>query len=161
MANKNSAPAEDKSTAPLLPIGLDADADGVVDPRVAEVNQDLTDEQKVDVMMTDPMGEAEAQKASPAVASADDVVVEPLDIDNPQTDKAIDDIVAQEADQVLAAEDAGLQSAREQADAAAADDSEPHGHPIFWFFVALLVIIAAVAAYILMQPGLELPFLNQ
>lgn len=169
MANKDPK-ITNPETAPLLPVGLDQDADGLVDPRAAELNDSLgvtkpapktlTAEEKVDAMMAaDPSPEptaAEPLKSAPV--AGDDVPVGPLALDTPQTDAAIDDIVAQEADQVLAAEDAGIRLANDEAEANAAEPVERHGHPVFWFVVALLVVLALIFAYVLMQPGLNLPF---
>lgn len=95
--------------------------------------------------------------AAPELPLADDVKVDNIELDTPQTDEAISDIVAQEADEVLAAQDAGLERAIETAD----DTTPPPtkaGHPFFWFFIALLAAIAAAAAYVLTRPGLTLPF---
>jgi hypothetical protein len=187
MANKD-AKTTDPTTAPLLPVGLDQDVDGLADPRAAELNDSLgvtklkpsktlTAEEKVDAMMavdpansSDPSGSAEdptTPTTEPELSEppkttqtspSDDVQVDPLAIDTPQTDAAIDDIVAQEADQVLAAEDAGIKLANDAAEADVSELAEPHGHPVFWFIVVLLVVLALVFAYVLLQPGLSLPF---
>jgi len=85
-----------------------------------------------------------------------DVPLERVSLDTPESDAAIDDIVAHEADQVLAAEDAGVRLAQLEG-----DESEPptrSGHPIFWFIILLLVVVAIVSAYVVTTPGLELPF---
>lgn len=88
----------------------------------------------------------------------DDVKVPNVEIDTPQTDEAIADIVAQEADEVLAAQDAGIERAIETADNTDTVPAQKHGHPIFWFVILLLVIVAAAAAFVLTRPGLKLPF---
>lgn len=87
-----------------------------------------------------------------------DLEIAPLSIDTPQTDSAIDSIVAQEADQVLAAEDAGIKLANVEAEAKVPEEVVKKGHPIFWWFVTLLAIIALAAAYVLMAPNHDLPF---
>lgn len=86
--------------------------------------------------------------------SGDTVQVPPLAIDDPRSDAAIDDIVAQEADEVLAAEDAKTADEAEQA-VPAEPVSRPHGHPIFWFVIAFLAILALVGGFLLLQPGLS------
>jgi hypothetical protein len=96
----------------------------------------------------------------PVEDSKDDVVVPPLTIDTTQSDEAIDDIVAKEADQVLAAQDAGITLANDEAEQSAPDEPEQTGHPVFWFIVALLAIISVLGMILLTSPGLELPFLS-
>lgn len=105
-----------------------------------------------------PVVELELSQPVTDTPVTDDVVVKPLQIDTPKTDQAIDDIVAQEADQVLAAQDAGLQLAAAEAEATAPKEPTKHGHPIFWFIVVLLIIIAAFTAYVLVSPDAKLPF---
>lgn len=85
-----------------------------------------------------------------------DIVVPTTDLDTPESNAAIDDIVAQEADQVLAAEDAGIRAAQQDAVSEYQPPKEPHGHPIFWFLIVLLVIIAGLTFYVMTRPGLEL-----
>ena len=93
----------------------------------------------------------------PSEPVPDTLAVKPLNIDTPQSDAAIDDIVAQEADEVLAAEDAGLAA---EVDATEAAEAEPQkkGHPFFWFIILLLVMLAVIAAVLVTNPNLELPF---
>lgn len=74
-------------------------------------------------------------------------------LDTPQSDAAIDDIVAQEADEVLAAEDAGI-AAAELNTQEVESSPQKHGHPIFWFFVLLLVIIAVLTSLVFVRPDL-------
>lgn len=133
---------------------------------IDSINQQL--EQRVDSMMsgaTVPGAPALPKRSvdpvTPAATIAPSTVirvkeptasVDEVSLDTPESDAAIDDIVAQEADQVLAAEDAGILANQDI-------DSEPasrKGHPIFWFIILLLVIIAAITAFILTSPGLEL-----
>lgn len=87
----------------------------------------------------------------------DDVTIKPVNLDTPESDAAIDDIVAHEADEVLAAQDAGIEAAQARADSATVEP-EKHGHPIFWFMILFLVVIAVIAFVVLTNPGLELPF---
>jgi hypothetical protein len=88
---------------------------------------------------------------------AEAVVIPPLDIDTPQSDAAIDDIVAAEADTVLAAHDASIEAA--EADAEPLEDESQHTrHPIFWFMITLVAVLAMLIFYVLLQPGLQLPF---
>lgn len=115
-------------------------------------------------LLTQPVAEAEVAEAPDEQQTAppsfvDEQPLEPAELDTEQSDAAIDDIVAQEADQVLAAEDAGILAAQ----ASAEDATQPpqkHGHPIFWFGILLLVAIAVIAAVMLTSPGLNLPFLQ-
>ncbi len=93
----------------------------------------------------------------PAVSSSDDVGIQPVNLDTPESDAAIDDIVAKEADEVLAAQDASVAAAESEVESQATEP-EKHGHPIFWFIIVLLVVVIAITAYVLMNPGLELPF---
>lgn len=94
--------------------------------------------------------------SEPITATSPDVAVPPAKLDTPQTDAAIDDIVAHEADEVLAVQDASTEAAAE----AVADEPKPkrHGHPVFWFIIFALALFAVLAAVILTNPGLELPF---
>lgn len=85
----------------------------------------------------------------------DDVAVTPAQLDTPESDAAVDAIVAEEADQVLAAQDAGI--AAEQ-DSAEPVEEEKHGHPVFWFIIVFFVVLAMIFAYVLMNPDLNLPF---
>lgn len=77
-------------------------------------------------------------------------------IDDAVSDAAIDDIVAQESDDTLATEDA------EQAEAEAAAQpvekvSKIHHHPVFWTVIFLICLVAALAAYLLITGGSNLP----
>lgn len=82
------------------------------------------------------------------------------DLDTPQTDAAIKDIVAQEADIVLAAEDAGIAQAYEVVEEQPEPEESSSGHPIFWFFVTLLVVVIAVLTILLFFPNVSVPFLQ-
>lgn len=96
---------------------------------------------------------------APAVTPDATITVQPLAIDTPDSDAAIEDIVAQEADEVLAAQDAGVLAASQSS-----QPDEPErlqGHPFFWFFIILLVILIAVASLIVTSPGLSPSFLPQ
>ncbi len=84
-----------------------------------------------------------------------EITVDPAQLDTPQSDEAIDDIVAQEADEVLAAEDAGLAQAQSEA---AKLEPQKHGHPIFWFIILVLVILVIIAGVALVNPNIRLPF---
>jgi hypothetical protein len=119
---------------------------------------------------TDPIGPPELPLDEATVANAgqsqdngianstgsDDVAIPNSGLDTPESDAAIDAIVADEADQILAAQDAGVETAQE--DAMPNDDQEKHGHPVFWFVVVLLVVLAVIAAYVLMNPDINVPF---
>ncbi|CAN5184766.1 hypothetical protein BH09PAT3_BH09PAT3_1590 [soil metagenome] len=155
--DKNSTTTENNPTDVL-----EASVDAMMDPRAAKRETAppldiFADEQPaaapVEVVADTPDDIPEESIETPG----EDIVVEPLAIDTPQSDAAIDDIVAQEADQVLAAQDAGIEAA--QAEAEPYTEVPPkHGHPIFWFMIVLLVVIAITAAYVLTSPGLSVPF---
>ena len=87
-----------------------------------------------------------------------EITIKPLDIDTPQSDDAIADIVAQEADAVLAAEDANIADDAESLQAVESDQSARHGHPIFWFIVFILAVLCIAVGIMLMNPNLSLPF---
>lgn len=91
------------------------------------------------------------------VPESDEIQIPTDNLDTPQSDEAIKDIVAQEADEVLAAQDAGIER---ELDAVNTAETPPakHGHPIFWFIITLLVILIGAAAYVVTSPGLTLPF---
>jgi hypothetical protein len=113
--------------------------------------------------LAQPIAEAEPTETTeitPAIDLPSNEEAAPTpDLDTPQSDAAIADIVAQEADQVLAAEDAGILAAQDTADNIPEEPAN-HGHPIFWFGVLLLVAIAVIAAIMLTSPGLAVPFLD-
>jgi hypothetical protein len=115
---------------------------------------------------TDPIGPPELpSKAAPKTnntavgisetGATDDIVIAPASIDTPESDAAIDAIVAQEADQILAAQDTDIAAA---ANAEPTDSDEKHGHPVFWFVITFLVVLALIFAYVLTNPDLDLPF---
>lgn len=134
--------------APALPKDLDVDFDGIVDPepkpkvRAPRVSQVQVTEEK-----------------TPEAASPGEIEIGSVNIDTPESDAAIDDIVAEEADKVLAAEDAGLRAAERQAQAHVVEPPAKNGHPIFWFLIFILVTLAFLTLYVMTSPGLELPFL--
>lgn len=103
-------------------------------------------------------GSTDAQQNDPAagLAGSADIIIPEGDLDTPESDAAIDEIVTEEADQILAAQDNGIDA--EQADTEPDNNQEKHGHPIFWFIILLLVVLAAIFAYVLMNPDLDLPF---
>jgi len=77
-------------------------------------------------------------------------------LDDPVSDAAIDDIVAQESDTTLANEDT------ERAEAAAVTEpvekvSKIHHHPIFWTIIFLICLVAIVTGYLLVTGGNNLP----
>lgn len=88
--------------------------------------------------------------------NSDGIIIPKASLDTPESDAAIDAIVAEEADQILAAQDAGIEAV--QADSGPTDDEVKHGHPVFWFMIVLIVAVAAIFAYLLMNPDLDLPF---
>jgi len=81
----------------------------------------------------------------------------PLNIDTPQTDAAIQDIVTQEADEVLAAQDAGIEAAVADADTVP-EEPAPRGHPVFWFIMFVLVVLIILGGIMLTSPGLSPSF---
>ena len=93
--------------------------------------------------------------AEPAAVVQPEPMVEPVvepvtnnSLDTPDTDAAIDDIVAQEADAVLAAEDAGL-AAQQLPDHDIDDEDTENSHPVFWFFIYLFAGLIVVLAWLL------------
>lgn len=128
----SSSPIDTVATAPLLPS----------DKRKTVVEQELPSQDE-------PVPVDESQPK-------DDITIEPLAIDTPQTDAAIDDIVAQEADQVLAAQDAGVEVA--QAEAEPPKEPSKKGHPVLWFLVFFMVLLIMLTVLVLTSPGLSLPF---
>lgn len=98
-----------------------------------------------------------APAPEPAAAIEAGIEIPPISIDTPDSDAAIADIVAQEADQALAAEDAGIRAAEAASEEVVVDDQK-HGHPIFWFIILLLVVVAVFAVFVLTNPDFELPF---
>lgn len=89
---------------------------------------------------------------SPAPA---DITEESAGLDDPQTDKAVDDIVAYEGDVMLAVAD----STAEEHNRQIAEQTKPKGHPalavIFWIFIAIAVfIIIALGVLLVMGDNL-------
>jgi hypothetical protein len=78
-----------------------------------------------------------------------DTVPPQANLDDPTTDAAVDDIVAQESDTVLANEDAATEAMQDEA------EPEPRKgrHPIFWTIVFLLAVAAIISAYVLITGG--------
>ena len=173
---KPSKPKPDQSQKTDIEARIDAmmdiNSDGITDPKPIDIfagQKAPVDEtpgappvpgvrpHKSDTKVVDkPVAVAPTPVKEPEV---DDVKVTDMHLDTPQTDEAIDDIVAQEADTVLAAQDAGIEQAVLAADSVESEPTQKSGgHPIFWFFIVLLVIVAAATAYVLTSPGLDLPF---
>jgi hypothetical protein len=90
--------------------------------------------------------------------SSSDELAAPLDGDTAQGNAAIEDIVTQEADEVLAAQDAGIQAANFDAERREVAEVQPKGHPLTWFVVFVLVVLIAIAAVVVMSPGLTPSF---
>ena len=158
---------------------MDVNSDGIVDTESSATQNEPIDifagaEPPVDIApsapplptgrqpkVAEPVQETVVAPVQTPVAAepvVDDVKVPEVELDTPQTSEAIDDIVAQEADEVLAAQDAGIERELEASEATDIQPAKHSGHPVFWLIIALLVAIAAAAAYILTSPGLSLPF---
>lgn len=99
--------------------------------------------------------EAETQSAEPEVESlpVSSEEIKPEEFDDPDTAKAIDDIVAHEGDTALNVEDSKRRSREE----ASEPPKEKHGHPIFWTLVFLVCVVAIVMAAFLADPQLFHP----
>lgn len=141
----------------MMDVAVNAQTDEDQTKEVVESNAiasapELPQELKV----TSRKAKSSATKQVEEDAVADDVAVAPIELDTPESDAAIDDIIAQEADQVLAAEDAGIRAARNDAEESYEPAAESHGHPFFWFLIVLIVVIAFLTFYVLTSPGLEL-----
>lgn len=137
-------------------------APGAVEPvEQAEPAEAIPD---APVAATDPHPEPEPASQAPTspahsfdtpLYDREAIIVRPINIDTSTSDAAIDDIVAQEADQVLAAEDAGL--TERQLFAQTQAKKRRRGHPVFWFLILLLVILAVISAVALTNPNVQLP----
>jgi hypothetical protein len=97
----------------------------------------------------------EEPETEPAeIAMEDDITEQSAELEDPQTDKAVDDIVAYEGDVILAVADStAAEHNREFA------DSEPREHHVFsvliWTLVALVAILAiALTALLVMGDSL-------
>jgi len=143
---------------------LEARVDAMMDPNAklgAPALPPKTVVQPKAPVVAEPKAAAPQPAPEPVPApepAGDDVQVPPLNIDSPASDAAIADIVAQEADQVLAAEDAGVAAAKIDADAAVAQVPKRHKHPLFWFFVTLLAVVAVIIVVLLVNPNLTPSF---
>lgn len=88
-------------------------------------------------------------KSAPTAAL---VAEAPENYDDPVTAQAINDIVASESDEVLAAEDSAL--AEQQLDSEPVKES---GHKLFWSFIALICLVALALALFIIDPNLFKP----
>jgi hypothetical protein len=77
----------------------------------------------------------------------------PEEYDDPAITKAINDIVAEESDEVLSAEDKKLE--RKRAKAAAVEKNT--GHPIFWALVVIVCLVAIAIGVFIFDPNLHNP----
>lgn len=76
------------------------------------------------------------------------------EFDDPKTAAAIDDIVAHESDVVLNSVD---QQHSETIEASEPAKTTKHGHPLFWFLVLIICLIAAAMALFLIDPSIHNP----
>jgi hypothetical protein len=86
--------------------------------------------------------------------SEDDIAEQSTELEDPQTDKAVDDIVAYEGDVMLAVADSTAAEHNREF-----EDSEPREHHVFstlfWTLVALVaILIAALTALLIMGDSL-------
>lgn len=72
-----------------------------------------------------------------------------VSLDDPTSDAAVDEIVAEEGDTVLATEDAALEENQAETEPV----PEKGRHPIFWAIIFILAVAAVVAAYLLVTGG--------
>jgi hypothetical protein len=132
-----------------------ADQPGTTDPLIAVLTKPSS---KAGADPTDPEAvPAELPQADEAESSQNDAMA----LDDSTSDAAIDDIVAQEGDEVLAAEDAGLAHAAQsspEVETEATPSKTPgrKHHTFFWFLVILLVIVAAISATLLVDPNISM-----
>ena len=76
----------------------------------------------------------------------------PKEYDDPTTAKAIDDIVAQESDEVLLIEDHKIADKK-----VAAGSGKSSGHPIFWSLVVIVCLIGIAMAVFIVDPSIHDP----
>lgn len=151
MANKKDTPKVDDVEARVTAM-MDMDSsEPLVPPPLPEAPKKTT--KATSITVTEPDSEPlAAEPVTEPSAETDDVVVTPIAIDTPESDEAIADIVAEEADTVLAAEDAGIEATQTAVEPNATEPRK-HGHPVLWFIIAVLVMVAGLTAYLLLNPS--------
>lgn len=109
-------------------------ADGTNDDvRLSEAKDDLVDNE-----LKEQNEDSDFVASVPLVAN---------DYSDPQTSKAIEDIMAHESDEVLAVEDSKFQQSENHA--SQSDGKSSKGHMLFWLMVFIICVIAVgLAAYI-------------
>jgi cobalamin biosynthesis Mg chelatase CobN len=106
-------------------------------------NSEETDEDRTSETESEEEPEQSEEQSTPEEElpeGQDDADDQSTDLDNEQTDKAVDDIVAYEGDVMLAVADSTAEARNEEL-----SEPESRGHPvlstIFWVIIALLAIL--------------------
>lgn len=153
--------ADSPSTAPLLTKKnkkKDQKSLASIDEQV-ETSTKNTDNMPIiqdqDNNQDEKRSEDNIEKNLPSSTSSDQPLTQPDEYDDPQLSEAISDIVAQESDEVLMAEDSML-LVNDQQDAKVAQDNSG-SHPLFWTLVAIVCIAAVGIALFLVDPNIYHP----
>jgi len=99
--------------------------------------------------------ETNVEEDSSIPIQPDQPLTQPDEYDDPKLADAISDIVAQESDEVLLAEDSLLLTHGQQ-DTQVVEDSSS-GHPFFWTLVAIVCLAAIGIALFLVDPNIYHP----
>ena len=179
---EDAANGSNEETSDLPPLDIFADAPGA--PELIKTTGKKADEKEVKPESEEPMPTEESEpepteesepqpeetratevKESKQSSELDEAIesdslpaestpIEPDDFDDPQTAKAIDDIVSLESDLVLDHED---QRKSKQATKTADKDEKKSSHKLFWAFVIIVCLVAIVMALFILDPSLHLP----
>jgi len=159
--------ANTAATAPLLAkkadkVAQDEKKDDQVDEVGTEEETSPANDQVVDSILSQPQDEEEddddQENSNDQTAdlvksnkSKLKVAIKPDEYDDPKLSEVISDIVAQESDEVLLAEDNLLVNTAENSQPLADDSSS---HPIFWILVAIVCLVAIAIALFLVDPNI-------
>lgn len=133
------------------PAPLEAPSDASVSTSGAPL---LPHSHKTKPLETVDLQPLQSPQPASATQTTDDVTVTPLTLDSKESDEAIQDIIAKEADETLAAQDAGIQVANDEVANAVLDEPKSKGHPVIWFVVFVTCLVIVLLAFLLLSPDL-------
>ncbi len=147
--NSNVPPIDifqETQTAPLFKKTKEKELPEVVADETGTEQQ--SPEAKEDAEVNELASDPEEQKEDDGIIASVPLVAN--DYSDPQTSKAIEDIMAHESDEVLAVEDSKTQKSEKYAPQS--DGKSSKGHMLFWLMVFIICLIAIGLAVYIVNP---------